>query len=307
MQLVESADTWLITGASGRLGYQLCQHLVARGAVVVAHVHEHGMDDAAMREIRADLGDFASVERAVAGSRARVIVHTAGSTNVDACEAHPVEARRIHVDATANLARAAHRTGAQFVYISTDHLWDGMRPMVDEDTPTAPMNAYARTKRDGEVAALAECRDALVLRTNIFGRGRPWRPSFSDWIESGLRERRKLTMFTDVYFTPIAMELLCPIIVEMVRRNASGLYHAAGGERLSKCDFAMRLAGAFGFDPTPIVPVSVAAVALTAPRPNDMSLATRKIARFLGRPMPDCRESLNALLSAAGEPRVAVG
>ena len=306
MQLVESADTWLITGASGRLGYQLCQRLVARGAGVVAHVHEHGMDGAAIREIRADLGDFAAVERAVAGSRARVIVHTAGSTDVDACEARPDEARRIHVVATANLARAAQRTGAQFVYISTDHLWDGTRPMVDEDTPTAPMNTYARTKREGEVVALAECHHALVLRTNIFGRGRPWRPSFSDWIESGLRERRKLTMFTDVYFTPIAMELLCPIIVEMVRRDAAGLYHAAGSERLSKCDFAMRLADAFGYDASPIVPVSVADVALTAPRPNDMSLATEKIARFLGRPMPDCRESLGALRNTAGEPRVAV-
>ena len=305
--MVDTTDTWLITGAAGRLGYQLCRHLAAHGIAVAGHVHEHGIGDAAIREIRADLTDVAGVERAVADSGACAIVHTAGSTNVDACEARPDDARRVHVDATAALARAAQRVGARFVYISTDHLWDGIRAMVDEETPTTPMNVYARTKRDGELAALSECRDALVLRTNIFGCGRPWRPSFSDWIETGLRERRRLTMFTDVYFTPIAMELLCPIIVEMVRRAASGLYHAAGSERLSKCDFALRLADAFGYDPAPIVPVSVADVALSAPRPNDMSLATRKIAQFLGRPMPDCRESLNALRRAAGEPRIAVG
>lgn len=305
--MVETSDAWLITGAAGRLGYQLCRHLATHSIAVAGHVHEHGIGDAAIREVRADLTDVAAVERAVADSGARVIVHTAGSTNVDACEAHPDDARRVHVDTTVALARATQRAGARFVYISTDHLWDGTRAMVDEETPTAPMNVYARTKRDGEIAALSECRDALVLRTNIFGRGRPWRPSFSDWIETGLRERRRLMMFTDVYFTPIAMELLCPIIVEMVRRDASGLYHAAGSERLSKCDFALRLADALGYDPAPIVPVSVADIPLTAPRPNDMSLATRKIARFLGRPMPDCRESLDALRRMAGEPRVAAG
>jgi dTDP-4-dehydrorhamnose reductase len=305
--MIDSSQTWLITGAAGRLGYQLCRHLAAGGAAVAGHIHEHGIGDPAIREVRADLADGDAVARLVAGSGARIIVHTAGLTDVDGCEAHPDDARRLHVDATANLARAAQRAGARFIHISTDHLWDGARAMVDEETPTAPVNVYARTKRDGEIAAMAECRDALVLRTNIFGRGRPWRPSFSDWIERGLRERRTLTMFTDVYFTPIAMELLCPIIAEMAQRGASGLYHAAGGERLSKYDFARRLADAFGYDPAPIVPVSVGDVALTAPRPNDMSLATDKIARFLGRSMPDCRASLSALRHAAAEPRVAVG
>jgi dTDP-4-dehydrorhamnose reductase len=305
--MLDPAQTWLIIGAAGRLGYQLCRHLAASGVAVCGHVHEHGIEDLAIREVRADLADGDAVARLVGDNGARIIVHTAGLTDVDGCEAHPDDARRLHVDATVNLARAAQRAGARFIYISTDHLWDGTRAMVDEETPTAPMNVYARTKRDGEIAASAECRDALVLRTNIFGRGRPWRPSFSDWIERGLRERRTLTMFTDVYFTPIAMELLCPIIVEMTRRGACGLYHAAGGERLSKCDFARRLADSFGYDPAPIVPVSVAGVALTAPRPNDMSLSTHKIARFLGRPMPDCRESLNALRGKAEKPHVAAG
>lgn len=246
-----------------------------------------------------DLLDADAVNRIVEETGARYVVHAAGNTDVDDCEAHPDAAERLHVVATGIVAAAAQQAGSGFACISTDHLWDGTRPFVDEETPVAPMNSYARTKHQGELAARAAHEKALVLRTNFFGHGRPWRPSFSDWIESGLGQGKTLTMFDDVFFTPISLELLCPIIAEMATRGAAGIYHAAGSERISKYAFGVRLAEILGRDVDGIVPSSVEDASLKAPRPKDMSLATGKIEGFLGRPMPTCSESLEAHAAAA--------
>ncbi len=287
--------TWLVTGASGRLGHQLCRWLIAHGCTAIGLRQSHGIGVSGVGEITLDLNDAAALREAMEDTRPDVIVHTAGLTDVDGCERDPEAAALCHGEATRVVAGAAAEADVRLIHISTDHLWDGSREMVTEDTPCRPVNAYARTKKEAEDAALATHPSALVLRTNFFGRGRPWRPSFSDWIESALRERRALRMFHDAWFTPIEMRLLCGVIAEMEDRGATGIYHAAGAERLSKYQFAIRLAQAFDLPADGIEAVSVADSELAAPRPHDMSLATEKIAQFLGHAMPDVAESLNSL------------
>lgn len=299
--MMSPRESWLVTGAAGRLGHELCRHLMASGRRVVAFSHERPIDIVGLSSQTVDLLDRASVERAITEADCRYVVHTAGLTDVDGCESQPAKARQIHVDATRFVATVARSCGAAFVQISTDHLWNGLRQFVDEEAPPQPMNVYAHTKFEGELAALAAHDGALIIRTNFFGRGRPWRPSFSDWIESSLRQGRRLTMFRDVFFTPIAMRLLCPAIVEMAARGATGVFHVAGRERLSKYEFAVRFTERFGFDRGRIEPVSIVDFGLKAPRPKDMSLATDKAARFIGRAMPDCGESLDALCNEMGE------
>ncbi len=102
-------------------------------------------------------------------------------------------------------------------------------------------------------------------------------------------------MFTDVFFTPILINDLGEIILELVADTASGLYHVAGQERLSKYDFASRIAEVFSIPDPRIQPISVEEMSLRAVRPKDMSLRTDKVARFLGRQMPMVSEGLARL------------
>ena len=115
-------------------------------------------------------------------------------------------------------------------------------------------------------------------------------------------------MFTDVFFTPILLNDLGEIILELAAAQAHGLYHVAGNERLSKYDFAIRLAGIFGFGHPPIRPASVEEAPLRARRPKDMSLRTDKIARLLQRRMPMVGEGLARLqwLGKTGWPEAVV-
>jgi len=290
---------WFITGASGLFGHILAEALVAVNRSVTAVRMDHPVNIAGVKEAVADITDEKAISRLIAEDGADIVVHAAGLTSVDECQRNPQLAHRVHVDGTRNVARAAAGAGARLVYISTDHLWDGTQSLVDEETPPYPINVYAETKLAGEEIALQADDTTLSIRTNFFGRGRPWRRSFSDWILDQLNEGTPLNMFTDVFFTPIALDYLTKHLIALVDKGSTGILHVAGGERLSKYDFAVKLATAAGYDADAIRRASLGTVGLLAPRPHDMSLATGRAAAILECPMPSADDSIATLFTVA--------
>jgi len=290
-------DNWLVTGASGLLGSVVVTQLLERGARVSAQQRKHELRfDGSCRIVKGDLTDSEWARRLVISETPDVIVHCAGLTSVDGCEANPDLAEHIHVDASQSLAEASRQTGAHFVHISTDHLWRGDKAMVGEDEPVDPINVYGSTKARAELRVLEANPDALVVRTNFFCRGLAWRASLSDWAEQQLRSGTEFSAFTDAYFTPIEANLLSRLIFELVTKQAGGLLHVAGRERLSKYDFVQHLAKRLSLDASSAEPGLIADAHLKAPRPKDMSLSTERASELLGRPMPSLTDSFDALL-----------
>lgn len=288
-----------ITGISGLLGLNAALQLKERHEVSGSYL-THPIRGADVSVYPVDLADAAVVEEIFRTKGPEVVLHTAGLTNVDACEANAAEAERQHVAVSDHVARAARSVGAKLVHISTDHLSDGTKAFVTEDSPPAPVNVYARTKWQAEQAATKACPDALIVRTNFFGCGTPFKQSFSDWILAGLKEGRALSLFMDVYITPILINYLVEIIEQLVLRKASGAFNVAGRDRMSKYEFGVRLAREFGYAVPGLRPVSISDASLRASRPRDMSLGTDKVSRVLGRSMPSVADSLSQLKALAG-------
>ncbi|EJC82679.1 dTDP-4-dehydrorhamnose reductase [Rhizobium leguminosarum bv. trifolii WSM2297] len=285
---------WLIVGGSGMLGHALSASLIARGIQVWATTGNHSMAVSQVASIPLDLSSDFDAGTLLHQVKPDVVVYAAGLTDVDKCESNETLARRLHAGAAREFAAASVGT-CRFLYISSDHLWDGARPNVAESDPVHPLNAYARTKVTGERMTLQANPETLVLRTNFFGRGLPWRKSLSDWMTDCLRAGEPLGAFADAHFTPIAMPLLSDYIARCMSSNLSGVYHCAGSERISKFEFATRLAGRLGLDEKLVVPRFLADAGLKALRPLDMSLSTRKLAEVLGHPLPNISASLDAL------------
>lgn len=288
-----------ITGISGLLGINAALQLKKRHEVSGVYC-SHPVTIEHARIVRLDLLDREAVVEAVAGLRPEAIVHTAGLTNVDACEANPEEAEGLHVRASEHIAAAARQVGARLVHISTDHLSDGTKSFVAEDAQLQPLNEYARTKDLAERAVARICPEALIIRTNFFGWGTPVKASFSDWILDGLRQGKTLPLFVDVHITPILINSLVDVVEELLRHNAMGIFNVVGRDRVSKYDFGVKLAKTFGYSDEVLRPVSVREVRLRAQRPLDMSLSTDKVSVELGHVMPSVSESLDRL-RALGE------
>jgi len=181
------------------------------------------------------------------------------------------------------MAIEAQKEGIQFVLISTDHLWDGALPFTTEETPTKPINVYARTKFLGKTEVLAANPESLVVRTNLFGLGRPWRKLFSDWVTQELISENIVSTFTDSYFTPIGLVQLCSNIEDLTLRKGTGIYNVAGRERISKYEFSLCLAKYLGLRTDLIKPGKIADAKLGAPRPPDMWLSVEKIEKFCSK------------------------
>lgn len=286
---------WLIVGGSGMLGHSLCRSLIDAGIETWATANSNSTAQD-QNVIPLDLAQSLDVRKILRQSDPDVIVYVAGLTDVDRCEANEALAERLHAGAALEFAGGA-LSHQKFVYISTDHLWDGTKQNVGEEEPVHPLNAYARTKALGEKLVSKANADALILRTNFFGNGLRWRKSLSDWMLERLRTGQTLNAFTDAYFTPIAMPLLSRTIRAAAELDLSGIYHCCGAERISKFEFAHRLAEHFGLDRGLISPAELSQAPLKAPRPLDMSLSTEKLSDALGYALPSLHDSLNSISS----------
>ena len=286
----------LVTGASGLLGGRLAQ-LLAASHEVVAMRHRAPVPEG-LRHVEADILDAASVERALAVADADVVIHAAAEADADRCQADPDRAQRYNVDASVTLARLCRRHSARLLALSTDLVVPGDRAMTPEDaTVGPPLLVYGRTKLEAEEAILAEAPDAAVLRVAlVLGRGFGPRTTASEGILAALATGRRLRLYTDQFRTPVDPESVADAIDRLIARSASGRFHLAGPERLSRYELGLRVARVLGLPADGIDAVTQTGQPAGAPRPAEASLDTSRARREIGW-------SPRALDAAIGESR----
>lgn len=211
-----------------------------------------------------------------------VVVHTAGLTNVDECQQNPQLAYHVNCELSANVAFACAKVGVKLVHISTDHLFSGQTPLSSETSIAQPVNVYAESKLRAEYEVTLLNPEALIIRTNFFGWGHQLRQSFSDWIYNNVSENKELTLFDDVYFTPILIDSLAEYVHELLAMNANGIFNVVSDERLSKYAFGLLLCKKFDLPSQLVKRGNISSIKLLAQRPNDMSLSNKKLKQTLG-------------------------
>lgn len=284
----------LITGGSGLLALNWAVTMSERYAVTL------GLNDRKIKLSNAESipVDLTSVEDfcvLLEELRPAVVIHTAGLTSVEACERNPALAKEINVGLTVNVAKAVKQVGIKLVHISTDHLFDGTKPNISEDEPIVPLNEYGKTKGEAEQEVLSFNENSLIVRTNFYGWGPTYRSSFSDMIINNLRAGKKITLFDDVYYTSILAEKLVTTTHDLIDRNASGVYHVVGDDRMTKYEFGMKIAREFGLEESLILPKSIKSNLNLVKRPLDMSLSNKKVCEYLGRQMGSTEEDVRML------------
>lgn len=282
----------LITGASGLLGANLVLAARDAGWDVTPVTHQHPLHGG----VTLDLTNVAATQALIAQTKPNWIVHCAAAANVDWCEDHPAEAKRINVEASATVAQAAKQVGAGLIYISTDAVFYGDDPSLryrEDDRPTPP-SVYAITKLQAEQAVLAILPSAIVLRVNFYGWNFQAKHSLAEWMLHKLERGERLPGFADVTFCPMLANDLCDVILDLVALGGAnrGVFHAVGGQGLSKYEFARAVAHTFGLDETLIDATSFRDVALRAPRSPNLALDVSKTEQALGRKMPDVMSGL---------------
>ncbi|MFC5503424.1 dTDP-4-dehydrorhamnose reductase [Lysinimonas soli] len=284
---------YLVTGASGMLGQDL-QAALAR-------------DPDARREVTAlsraelDVTDRDAVLAAVGGHD--LVINAAAYTNVDGAETHEDEAFAINAAGIENLAVAAREHGARLLTISTDYVFDGAGTSpYPEDAPRDPLNAYGRSKAEGERLALAaHPAGVFIVRTAwLYGAGGP---NFAATMLRLAASNPTVSVVDDQLGQPTWTADLAAALVELAESDATpGIYHATNGGQTSWYGFARAIFAEAGLDPERVLPTDSASFVRPAPRPAYSVLGHAAWDRAGLAPLRDWREALAAAAASGALP-----
>jgi dTDP-4-dehydrorhamnose reductase len=271
----------LITGAGGLVGRASVEHCVANGDRVVAYDRQS-----------LDIADARKVEEVISRESPDAVINCAAWTDVDGCESDPIKAEQVNAIGPENLARSCRNSGAGFLTISTDYVFDGTKEgfYTQRDDPH-PLSVYARSKLEGERRPQLEYARTIVVRTGyIFG---PGGRNFLSTLVDRVRRGEKLKAIRDCWGTPTYARDLAVRLRELVELDLPGVFHVvSSGDGASFDSFAREALKLVDCDPQLVEPVSMDLLTRPAPRPRNSKLRCLLSPALGLPPLPHWHEGL---------------
>ncbi|MCI5560324.1 MAG: dTDP-4-dehydrorhamnose reductase [Phocaeicola sp.] len=272
----------LVTGANGQLGQ------VVRDLSAQYPQFQFLFTDIA----ELDICDAQSVETYISTHKINWVLNCAAYTAVDRAEQEEALCDKINHIAPAYLAHAIEKAGGRMIHISTDYVFNGTAHIpYTEETPTAPIAVYGRTKRAGETALLEACPAAIILRTawlySVYG---------NNFVKTMLRlgrEKTELGVIFDQIGTPTyANDLAKVMLACIVQDIPAGIYHFSNEGVCSWYDFTKEIHRQAGITTCNVKPLHTVDYPTPAQRPHYSVLDKTKIKQTLGITIPHWTESL---------------
>jgi len=284
---------FLITGATGMVGSDVSAFL-SNKYVVYAGTIEKNMQIKNCEMVFLDITNKARTMQTLIKIRPDYVIHLAALTDVNLCEKNKKLARKINIEGTKNITLASEKIGAKLIYASTNYVFDGKKGMYTEQDIPNPVNFYSLTKLEGERQVL-KYNNSIVTRICPFGLGRKNHLNFTTWIIKNLSENKKINLFTDQFFSPISTYNYAEALIKILKSDFTGLINIAGPERLSRYEFAKKVADVFSLDANLLNPIKIEDLNEDAKRPRDTSLDISKARSFFGDIFLDVTTGLNLI------------
>lgn len=224
---MENKTKLLITGAGGLLGSIVTETALDNDAFEVK----------AYTEKELNICDRLAVDDVMRELKPHWIINCAAYTKIDASETHREEALRVNIHGPQILGELAAVYGAKMVHISSAMVFDGEshEPYTEEDL-TAPACIYGKTKRLGELALLKVLPEAVIVRTS-----RLYGPHGANFVNSMLKagiNGEEVSAVSDQYGSPTFAGDLAECILNLVKNDATGLFHYANQGQCSWYELA---------------------------------------------------------------------
>lgn len=216
----------LVTGANGQLGYDVVKELQKQ------NIECYG---AARKDF--DIVDFNGTEKFIANYMPDVVIHCAAYTSVDKAEDEQGLCYLVNASATENIAEICRKINAKMMYISTDYVFDGAKDgFYEVDDEPNPINVYGKTKLLGEQAVQRILDKYFIVRISwVFGE------HGNNFVKTMLRlgkERKEISVVADQYGSPTYTADLAALLVEMIKTDKYGVYHATNEGVCNWAEFA---------------------------------------------------------------------
>jgi dTDP-4-dehydrorhamnose reductase len=256
-----------LLGSSGMLGSKVALAFGEAG---------HTMITPSRQEL--SLADEGALERFYQDQPFDGVINCAAFTAVDACEdpaQYPL-ALRINGTAVGKMARLSQSSGRWLIHLSTDYVFNGKsaNPYREED-PTDPVNAYGKTKLEGEWLFHEAGEPGWMVRTSwMYG---PHGRHFVKTMAGLLRTKDKVEVVNDQIGGPTYTGDLAQFLLELCeKRVAKGVYHYANSGTVSWHELACAIRDELGIKSCEVIPVTSDRFPRPAQRPKNSSFDLTK-------------------------------
>jgi dTDP-4-dehydrorhamnose reductase len=264
--------TILVTGSNGLLGQKITElaitnkdiNLIATSKGANRFVEQQGY-----QYLEMDILDFDAVARVLQTCQPDVLIHTAAMTNVDTCHTNQEECLALNVKATASLISLCEKLNIQFIYLSTDFVFDGLNGPYKEGDATNPVSFYGESKLQGELLTQQMNGSWAIIRTIlVYGISNDMgRSNIVLWAKGALEKGAPINVVNDQFRMPTLAEDLAEACLLAATKGAEGVYHISGQEMMTIVDIVRQVASFWDLDQSKITEVSSASLGQEAKRP----------------------------------------
>lgn len=273
----------LVTGANGQLGYDIIKLLDSEGIEFL------GTDRESL-----DITNEEQVKRVISDYNPDAVIHCAAYTAVDKAEDEKKLCYSVNVLGTKYVAEACKDINTKMIYISTDYVFDGEgdKPFEVTDKPN-PINYYGQTKYEGEVEVQKILDKYFIVRISwVFG------SNGNNFVKTMLRlgkERDEISVVADQIGSPTYTPDLAKLLVEMVKTDKYGVYHATNEGYCSWYEFACEIFKQVGID-TKVIPIKTEDFPTGATRPKNSKLSKKNLQLAKFKQLSGWKKSLSYYL-----------
>lgn len=216
----------LVTGANGQLGYD-----------VVKALQKQNIECYGATRKDFDITDFRSTDTFIINYMPDAVIHCAAYTAVDKAEDEQGLCHLVNTSATENIAEICKKINAKLLYISTDYVFNGTKDgFYEVDDETSPVNIYGKSKLLGEEAVKKILKKYFIVRISwVFGK------HGNNFVKTMMRlgkELKEINVVSDQYGSPTYTADLSLLLVEMIKTEKYGIYHATNEGVCSWAEFA---------------------------------------------------------------------
>lgn len=261
----------LITGASGFLGWHLCEY-TSQNYQVFGTYYQNNIHSDKYKLTNIDITDFQALKQLFQQIKPDGVIHTAALSKPNFCQTHPTESYNINVEASVNIAHLCAELAIPLAFTSTDLVFDGLNPPYTENSPVSPICLYGEHKAIAEEKMLAIYPKTAICRMPLmFGNATPKANSFLQGFLQTLQQGQKLSLFVDEFRTPTSAITACQGLLLALKKH-SGIIHLGGKEKISRYEFGLLMAEIWNFPSNLITACHQKDVPMSAPRSPDVAI-----------------------------------
>jgi dTDP-4-dehydrorhamnose reductase len=159
------------------------------------------------------------------------IVICASENKVRKCEMQKLKTYKINVLGVKKIIQKYKSIKTQVIFISSSHVFDGKKSIVNFNTIPNPQNQLGMQKFEAEKIILQN--QGLVVRvTKIY---ESTITLFKNWVNDIL-SRKKVKVFSNLKTSLVPVDTLIEVLIFSIKKNYRGIFHISGPEDKSYYD-----------------------------------------------------------------------